>query len=194
LLLDETGVIMRILQNLKEPLRYIQEQPFQFITWVMVAIILGLVSFWAPILILLLLGRDVSFYEQIRTGVLLSFNFVILADGIATSLVSENSGKNTTAAGIRGIAGAFAIFLVVLNVLFFAVCILNPIDPINQLFSVAQIVITIISIFIACYLRCFQSSDWEKSVEDHKKREDQDIENLIEGSQVRSQDDKGIKL
>ena len=133
-----------------------------------------------------------SFDGQMKIGALASFNFVILADGITTVLAARNSGRNITAAGMRGVAGAIAILLVVFNLVFFFLALTAYISG-PGLFQ-WQFLLTVVSILTACYLRCFQSSEWEPDVAAIRRQEDQDVEKLTRNSHKESQDDEGTKL
>ena len=108
---------MKKLLTIVKPLEYIKEQPYQFIVWFLVAIILGLIGFWAPMLINKLLNQQIVINNIVKTGVLASFSIIILADGIVTTLVAKDSGKSNTTAGIRGFFGIIAVLLVVLNII-----------------------------------------------------------------------------
>lgn len=183
---------MKFLKYFFEPIKFIKDQPFQFIVWVIVAIILGLTGFWLPLISVTLVGQGSSFENQIKVGTLMSFNIVILADGLALFLTAVNAGRSTTTAGIRGLMGIFALILILLSGFFLAFSVL--VKEIDQKFVISQICLTVLSIVLACYLYCFRSSEWEKTVDEHKKKEDQEVEDLSNRSRGKSQDDEGTKL
>lgn len=176
-----------------EPLDLIKQQPLQFTVWWIVAMLLGLAGFWLPLL--LRYARDGShsqFFDcYIRGGNLASFSIVILADGLATTLVAVNAGRNFTAAGIRGLVGVFALILMMLNV---AVLVYSDQGQVSFGFVIFQSTLTILAILSASYLYCFRSSEWEKSVGDIQKQEDKEVEHLAKVAASKTADDTGVRL
>ena len=182
-----------VLNNFFAPLDLIRQEPLQFSVWWIVAMVLGLSSFWLPLLLHAVGdGAWYSFFEEyLKGGNFASFSIVVLADGIATTLVTVNAGRNITTAGIRGLINVFALLLAFVNVAIFILPYKNPLSIKYVLF---QFLITFITIATASYLYCFRSSEWEKSVEDVKKKEEKEILDMGRSANARTSDDKGVKL
>jgi hypothetical protein len=182
----------KVVNYFASPLELIRQEPLQFSVWWIVAIILRLSGFWLPILLHWIIDDTWYKYFEVylTTGHLASFSIVILADGIATTLVAVNAGRNVTAAGIRGLIGVFALILAFINVAIL-VC---PITKLSNGFIYFQVVITLFAIFMSSYLYCFKSSEWEKSVGDIKKEEDKEVENLGKSAKSITADNAGVKL
>lgn len=185
--------MIKYLSHFAEPLRLIRYEPLQFTVWWLVAIVLGLSGFWLP-LILRFFGdgtHRVFFDSYLKAGNLASFSIVILADGLATTLVAVNAGRNITAAGIRGLTGVFALIIAFISV---AVLIVPPSNHISTTFVAFQFVVTFLAILSASYLYCFRSSEWEKSVGDVKKEQDEEVEKLAKVAAAKTSDDAGVRL
>jgi hypothetical protein len=116
---------------------------------------------------------------------------VILADGLATTLVAVNAGRNITAAGIRGLMGVFALILAFVSV---AVLVVPNNGQISSGFIFFQFILALLAILSASYLYCFRSSDWEKSVGDVKQEQEEEIENLAKTATSKTSDDTGVRL
>lgn len=177
-----------------EPIASIKARPFQFIVWIIVAIILGLSGFWLPPLLIHFKGEDAILAVQnyVFAGGLASFSIVILADGIASNLVAVKAGSNITAAGIRGIAGSLALILVFIQV---GVLIAESIGNNNNHISIYfHFFMTALAVVISSYLYCFRFPDWEKGVEKVKEEEDQEVEDLGKSAKNKTADEEGIKL
>jgi len=82
------------LRSIKEPLELIRSEPYHFLAWWTVAIVLGMVGFWLPILLTFASGGATHkvFENLVNYGGLASFGVVILADGIATTIVAVRAG------------------------------------------------------------------------------------------------------
>jgi hypothetical protein len=183
----------KVLNSLALPLELIQREPLQFTVWWIVAIILGLSGFWLPLLLHSVLDGSWYMYFEgyLKAGSLASFSIVVLADGIATTLVAVNAGRNLVAAGIRGLIGVFALLLTLINV---AILVVPTNGKLSAGFVIFQFIITVITIITASYLYCFRSSEWEKSAGDVKKEEDREVDNLGKSANLRTADDTGVKL
>ncbi len=176
-----------------EPLASIKTQPLQFSVWWLIANIVGLTGIWLPLFLGWYRGNPngPSLEGLIASGALATFSIVILADGIATSLATKG-GINHTAAGIRGVAGALALIVVLLDTaLVFAGISLTKDEHPHIGF---QIFLTVIAILLASYLYCFRSSDWEKSVEEIKEKEDKEVAALGANASAKTNDGSGARL
>jgi hypothetical protein len=176
-----------------EPLASIRAQPLQFAVWWIVANVVGLSGIWLPLWLDWYRGssQGPSFAVLVASGSLATFSIVLLADGIATSLATKG-GLNFTAAGIRGVAGACALLVVLLDsALIFAG--LSPSKDDHPRIGF-QIFLAIVAIALASYLYCFRSADWEKSVEQVKETEDREVKQLSEAANLKTSDGSGAKL
>jgi hypothetical protein len=183
----------KFVSNLLEPIGLIRQQPLQFTVWWIVAIVFGLAGFWLPLLIECVKEGAPSqvFNIYVKSGNLASFNVVILADGLATTLVAVNAGRNLTAAGIRGLFGVVALILFIINI---AILRELHVENVPTSFIVFQFIIVALAILSASYLYCFRSSDWEKSVGEVKKQEDEEVKKLSNAAASQSADETGVKL
>ncbi len=183
----------KLINYLAEPLRLIRLEPLQFTVWLIVAIFLGLSGFWLPLLLHYVRdGSHIQFLDSyVRAGNLASFSIVILADGLATTLAAVNAGRNITAAGIRGLMGVFALILSFVSV---AVLVLPNDGQVSFGFVLFQFALTTLAVLSASYLYCFRSSEWEKSVGDVTKEQDQEVENLAKTAASKTSDDTGVRL
>lgn len=183
----------KIFSNLSLPLELIRKEPLQFSVWWIVAIVLGLSGFWLPLLLHSVSDGNVCLFyqEYLKSKSFASFSIVILADGLATTLVAVNAGRNITAAGIRGIVGIMALLLTIINV---GILFSTTTSETTSGFQTFQIIITIIAVFTASYLYCFRSSEWEKSVGDIKKEEDKEVEDLGRSAKRINTDNTGVRL
>jgi hypothetical protein len=165
----------------------------QFTVWWIVAIFLGLSGFWLPLLLHYVRdGTHVQFFNgYLRAGNFASFSIVILADGLATTLVAVNAGRSITAAGIRGLMGVFALILAFVSV---AVLIIHSEGQPSVGFVLFQFALTFLAILSASYLYCFRSSEWEKSLDAAKKEQDEEVENLAKTAAAKTSDDTGVRL
>ncbi|MCK4860047.1 MAG: hypothetical protein KAS87_05770 [Candidatus Omnitrophica bacterium] len=182
-----------ILKQLSEPLASIKQRPYHFAVWWLVANMLGLAGFWLPILLVYISGREISnvFINLMKAGSLASFSVIILADGIAALFATVGTGTNIKAAGIKGLFGIVALLLVLISV---GILVIIHIEGPNDISLGFQIFLTILAILIASYLYCFRFPDWEKSVDDAKKKEDKEVDALGKKAQVQLADDHGVKL
>lgn len=181
--------------ELKQPLYSISKKPHQFVTWLLVSTVLGLSSFWLP-LIFLPLAKKMSFLDAvcalISTGTLASFGIVVLADGIAAASAAEKDPGNDSAKGIRTTVQATTIILIVLQCgLWVLGCIA---DTKTIPFYSFQILLTILIILFSVYLYCFRFGDWEKEVAEVKAEDDAAMNELSSKAASSSADGSGVKL
>jgi hypothetical protein len=182
-------------KQLTEPLSSIREQPYHFTVWWLVANVFGLSGFWLPILLLSQRGgaTDTAFQHLMNAGSLASFSVVLLADGVAATLVVVGGGSNLNAAGIRGLAGFFALLVAVIQV--GVLVVESTMTPnVTHTSYTFQFVITGIAVFLASYLYCFRSPSWEIGVNKVKEEEDRQVTELGKEAESRSADETGVKL
>lgn len=155
----------------------------------------GLSGFWLPLLLLSQRGgaTDVAFQNLMNAGSLAAFSLVLLADGVAATLVVVGGGSNLNAAGIRGLAGFFALLVAVIQV--GVLVVENTMTQHDAHTSYTfQFVITGIAVLLASYLYCFRSPSWEKGVNKVKEEEDQQVTELGKEAESKSADEMGVKL
>ena len=183
------------LLQLNEPFSSIKSRPFHFVVWLIVAIVLGLAGFWLPPLLLAFFkdgNASIAIENYVYAGGLASFSIVILADGIASNLITVKAGSNLTAAGIRGIAGSIALILVFIQV---GVLIIESVSNTENHISIYfHLFMTFLAIIISSYLYCFRFPDWEKGVEKVREEEDKEVEDLGSSAKNKTADEEGIKL
>lgn len=186
------------------PFSYIEEKPFHFLTWALVAIVLGLSGVWLPTLLSACRGSSMCdfLFNSVNGGSLAAFSVVLLADGIATAIVadraiSERSSNKSrpTATGIRGMITIVAIILVVVQV--GVMGIVQPVLHPSYFTYNFEILATWGAIILACYLYCFRSEKWEQVIEDAAAavaKENEEISDLSEEASSRQTDGGGIKI
>jgi hypothetical protein len=181
-------------KSLYEPIKSIKDRPFHFVTWWLVANVIGLAGFWLPLLVLYCTGKpsDLIFERLIQAGTLASFSIVILADGIATSLVTFGAGSNVTALGIRAVITILAIIIAIIQVAFIAAEHTQTGGV--HVFISFHLVFTGLAILCATYLYCFRFPSWEKGLAEMSREEDQEVNNLAKEAESKSADAKGVKL
>lgn len=186
--------MIKHLKLLLEPFNSIKDQPYHFIVWLLVAIVLGSSGLWLPPLLVYFKNGDaVSVIKNyIYAGGLSTLSIVILADGIASNLVTVKAGSNILAAGIRGIAGSLALVLVLIQVgvLIIETTTINAVH-ISLTF---HLVITFLAIVISSYLYCFKFPSWEKGVDTVREKEDKEVNELAKSAEAKTADEEGVKL
>ena len=197
-------IYRRYFKPVAAPLGYIEEKPFHFVTWALVALVLGLSGVWLPTLLAAVRGRSMCdfLFSAVNGGALAAFSVVLLADGIATAIVAEKNisekqenSSRPTAIGIRGMITIIAIILVVVQV--GVMGIVQPVLHATYFTYNFEILVTWISIILASYLYCFRSEKWEQVIEDAAAtvaKENEEISDLSEEASARSSDGGGIKI
>ncbi len=183
----------KFFSDFAQPLSVIWKKPHQYLVWWLVAMFVGLASFWLPFILRYLVdGTQMQFTrEYFKSGSMASFSIVILADGLATCLVVANSGRNHVTAGIKGILGVTTLILVVLNV---GILALSAFNISSHGLHIVQLLITLLSILTASYLYCFRDPSWEKTVGDVQEEENEEVDNLGRTATQTSADESGNKL
>lgn len=183
-----------LIRQLLEPIRSISDQPYHFATWWIVANVIGLAGFWLPLLLLRCSGKPtyLVFERLINAGALASFSMVILADGIAATLVTVGTGSNLTAVGIRALVTIIALIIALIQV--GVVAFEHNVMADSHVFVSFHIVLTSLAIIFATYLYCFRFPSWEKGVVEAKQEEEQEISDLVKEAGSKSADAKGVRL
>lgn len=184
-----------LLIKIREPLIIIKNEPYQFYVWLFVVMTFGLAGVWMPFVFEYFKNGTGGkiLLNHIKSGSIASFGVVILADGIAATMIAVNAGLTKTTAGIRGLIGAFSVLLIMINV---AILILS--DPaansVSTPYIIFQMSILLLTTAASIYLYCFKSNDWEKSAETMLVEEEHKVEEIGSAAEKVSSDDAGVKL
>jgi hypothetical protein len=146
---------------------------------------LGLTGFWLPVFLSWARSETAGalFRQLLYAGTLASFCIAVLAEGLAGLLLAEKSGSTTTAAGIRGIVGAWVIGLIIVLVGTMGVETSTTVASPSHVTVWVHLLLGILAVSTGAYLYCFRSSPWEervKSVEEAKAEEDRQVNKLAE--------------
>lgn len=182
------------LKSLLIPYKHIQTQPYQFSVWLIVIIVFGLAGLWFPVMTEYFEKEKIfrPLHDFVRAGSMASFCIAILADGLAAALVAVGVGVSIPTAGIRGVYATIAIILVMLNV--WVLNYVSRVDHVSSNYITLQIVITIVAIMLASGLYNLRTPDWEKSVEDATREQDEEISKLQRDAEIKKKDDEGVQL
>ncbi len=181
------------------PLEYINERPYHFLTWAVVAIVLGLSGVWLPTLLAYVRGKDAQdvLMNCINGGGLAAFSVVLLADGIASAMVAEkvDTSSSPTATGVRGLISSLAILVVIVQVGVMGIvqAVTDSAYPSYEF----QVCVTAIAIVLACYLYCFRSDKWPALVETAAAmpaKEATEVQDMGKVAVAIKKDKSGIKL
>jgi Ca2+/Na+ antiporter len=196
--------VRRYLRPVAAPLSYIEEKPYHFATWALVAVILGLSGVWLPTLLAAVRGTSMCdfLFNSVNGGALAAFSVVLLADGIATAIVADKNisekqpdASRPTATGIRGMITVAAIILVVVQV--GVMGIVQPMLHASYFTYDFEILVTWAAIILACYLYCFRSEKWEQVIEDAAAtvaKENEEVSDLSDEASARQSDGGGTKI
>jgi hypothetical protein len=179
------------------PLRAIPDNPFRFIDWCLLALILGGISVWLePIL---RASSDANspwyhpWYQSLLTGNVAGFCVVLLAQMIPYDLpysFSRLSGQPPEPA--RGTATLLALVLVVIQ----AICLtmLAVGGRAGRIMIAAQMVLFLLCMFMAVYLVCFRLRDLAPSVAVVEERENAEVKKLDTGADSVTKTTDGVQL
>jgi hypothetical protein len=181
------------------PLEYINEKPFHFLTWAVVAIVLGLSGVWLPTLLAYVRGKNAIdvLMNCVNGGGLAAFSVVLLADGIASAMVADkvDTSSSRTATGVRGFISSLAILVVVVQVGVMGI-VQAVTDSAYPSYNF-QVIVTAIAIFLACYLYCFRSDKWPELIEfaaEAAKKEAVEVKDISETAATITKDKDGNKV
>jgi hypothetical protein len=188
--------VQKFFRQLSEPLRSIQEQIWDFLIWCLVAIVVGLIGFWLPII---LLATDPNapgvgglFHNLIDNGHLATFSIVLLAESVAGVIIALRAGSNVVAGGMRSFFSLAAVLVTFIQAGILTRSHLSE-GP-NHTSISFQLVLTGLAILLASYLYCLRSTSWEQDVATVKDEEQHEVETLGESAKKKTVDDGGIKL
>jgi hypothetical protein len=143
--------IGRLWKQARVPFVSIEEQPFDFISWFIVAIVIGLAGVWLPLILYWSQEKltAAAFFSLVRAGGPASFSVVLLAEGISSSLAALRAGSNPHTAGLRRLAFGIALVVLVLQVGFLG--IQSAAADVTVRSSIIQLCIMTIAILWAGY-------------------------------------------
>jgi hypothetical protein len=151
----------------------VRDDPPKFILWFITAVILSLSSFWIPILLGCLIGKN-FYLKLMENNPFIVFSIVFLSNAIFTSINYVGGGSNRYAVAIRGVTLVITVMYLVL---------LSTIIPLKlvsdiTLSQLVQFILLAITIFLGIYVYGFRESTWEKSVDDFRRKQDEDVEEM----------------
>ncbi len=179
------------------PFSVVKRQPHHFCGWLIGTVLIGTLPFWLAIISFALDGsfNKINFQRLIGSGVLLSFGFVLVSEGLSTTLSFAGVGGNAAAKGIRtSVYGLVITLIIILTVIFNKEISM----PENTVAWQIHFMAVIVSIVMAAYLYCFRFNIWEKSLEEVgilAEQENDDIDELSSKIDNQTVDiDEGIEL
>jgi hypothetical protein len=186
--------IGRLWKQARGPFTSIAEQPFDFISWFVIAVIIGLAGSWLPLVLYWSEEKLTSavFFSLVRAGGPASFSVVLLAEGISSAFAALRAGTNAHTAGLRRLAFGIALIVLLVQVGFLG--IQTAAADVTVRSAVFQLCITSVAVLWATYLYCFRFASWEKGVREVLKKEERDVEKLKKLAAKESKDDEGVKL
>jgi len=151
----------------------IKDEPGKFILWMLTSILLSLSTVWVPTLVGFLIKKD-FFSKLMDNNPFVVFSVVFLSNTVLTSINYIGAGSNKNAVTLRGIT----LILTFLYLLF-----LSSIIPLKLLTGVSldhpiQFVILFITLLIGIYVYGFRESGWEKSVDEYKTEQENEVSEI----------------
>lgn len=168
--------------------RTIKDSPSEFVLWILASVVLSLSSFWIPSLLGVLIGK--GFYSSLMdNNPFIVFSIVFISNCILFSINYAGAGSNQDAAVIRGIT----LTLTIMFLIFVSTIIPLKLVANISLSKSAQYVLLIITILIGVWLYGFRNAAWEKSIDEARQQQDDEI-HLIKEKAVTTDSVGGIKL
>jgi hypothetical protein len=151
----------------------IKDDPGKFILWLLTSVLLSLSTVWVPSLVGILIEKD-FFSKLMLNNPFIVFSVVFLSNSVLTSINYIGAGTNKNAVSLRGIT----LVLTFLYLLF-----LSSVIPLKLLtnFSLntsTQFTLLFITIFIGVFVYGFREASWEKSVDEFKKEQDKEVQDM----------------
>ncbi len=169
--------------------RTIKNNPFKFVMWIFISIIISLSSLWLPLLIGLLISHDVS-KEIFEPQPLIFFSIVLICDALLTSVCIEGSYSNKMSTTIRGLSIVIAIIALVIFSSFSVIGYFS----VDKLATSAQFICLCIAIIVSIYIYGLREKDWEKDVSTVTKKQDQEVNNMSEEADSLSKTPEGENI
>lgn len=186
--------IDRFWKQARGPIVSITEQPFDFISWFIIAVVIGLAGLWLPIVLFWSEERltSAAFFSLVRAGGPASFSIVLLAEGISSAWAALRAGTSPHTTGLRRLASGVALVVLVVQVGFLGIQSMAADVTVRS--AIFQVCITLFAIAWAVYLYCFRFASWEKGVREVLKKEERDVDKLRRAAPRETKDDQGVKL
>lgn len=184
----------RLWKQARLPFISIKEQPFDFFSWLIVAVVIGLAGLWLPIILFWTQERltCASLLALVRAGGPASFSVVLLAEGVSSALSALRAGANPHTAALRRLVTGIAFIVVVVQVGFLGIQSASADVTVRS--AIFQLCVMCVAIIWAGYLYCFRFGSWEKGVKAILKQEELELEKLKESAAKENKDDDGVKL
>lgn len=152
----------------------IKDDPGKFILWILTSVLLSLSTVWVPSLVGILIGKN-FFAKLMLNNPFIVFSVVFLSNSVLTSINYIGAGTNKNAVSLRGIT---------LVITFLYLLFLSSIIPLKLLTNVSldtstQFTLLLITIFIGIYVYGFREANWEKTVDEFKKEQDQEVIGIV---------------
>ncbi|MES2574224.1 MAG: hypothetical protein V4572_04735 [Bacteroidota bacterium] len=152
----------------------IKDDPGKFILWILTSVLLSLSTVWIPSLVGILIGKD-FFAKLMLNNPFIVFSVVFLSNSVLTSINYIGAGTNKNAVSLRGIT---------LVITFLYLLFLSSIIPLKLLLNVSldtntQFTLLLITIFIGIYVYGLREANWEKTVDEFKKKQDLEVTGIV---------------
>jgi hypothetical protein len=175
------------------PLITIKNEPHQFVAWWLIAIFIGLIGLWFPMILAYFNNQSyAAIYGQFLSSKGLAiFSTIILADALAGLILAIKSGLNPITAGIRGLTSVICLIFLLLSIL---VAVSNTNSDISSRVNIYQFLVCVIAILLASYMYSFRNSDWEEGAHTVQENDDKSTENITESASTTNEALDGTKL
>ncbi len=177
------------------PLTAVSDHPWEFIEWVLGAVLLGSIGIWLVPLVVPdpnTMWRY-SWYHSVATGHVAGFSVVLLAEMMSWGFPYSIRFSGRQVEPPRGAATIIAFVLVLIHAAFLVG--LARASALHQAtLVISQVILFVPSIAIACYLVCFRLRDNEPSVALMEAREADDVKRLDARANTITQTSDGDKL
>ena len=167
----------------------IKDNPGKFVLWIFTSIILALSTVWIPALLGTVIGNN-FFPRQMENNPFIVFSVVFLSNSVLTSINYIGAGSNNFAVSVRGVT----LVVTILYLIFLSTII--PLKLINNI-SVSistQFILLIISLVIGIYVYGFREANWEKSVDEFRGEQEEDVSSITQAAVTINNDGQDIQL
>lgn len=167
----------------------IEDNPGKFILWVFTSIILSLSTVWIPTLLGCVIGQS-FFLKMMQNNPFIVFSIVFLSNSVLTSINYIGAGTNNFAVSVRGVT----LVITILYLIF-----LSTIIPLKLLSNISlsiltQFVLLAITIFIGVFVYGFRDATWEKSVDQFRGEQEEEVTKIKEAAISVNTDGQNIIL
>lgn len=151
----------------------IKNDPYKFVLWVFTSILLSLSSFWIPLLLGYMIGED--FYKKLMdNNPFIIFSIIFLSNSLLVSVNQKGAGSNDFSVTLRGVTIIVTIMYLIL---------LSSVIPLKLVSNISlgyptQYILLALSLLLGIYVYGFRDIVWEKSVDDVKVSQDEDVDEI----------------